>query len=119
MRYLCGLLDSAAAKHDRDKVTPEGLAQFHADFATGFEQTTWWDNHRKINRHHLNEPDGVRDDVDLVDLVEHAVDCATAGMARSGKVYINDLPPEVLQKAFRNTIEKLAFAIKVEDPAGG
>ena len=92
---------------------PTGQVSFHADFATGFKQTTWWDRHRKISRHHLNMTDGVHEDVDLLDVLEHIVDCVMAGMARSGSVYELKLPDEVLQRAFRNTIERLKTHVRV------
>ena len=43
--------------HDWDKL--KDIDGFHRDFVTGFKQTTWWDNHRKVNRHHLLNDDGV------------------------------------------------------------
>lgn len=106
------LLHRAADAHDRDKLS--GLDWFHADFITGFKQTGWWDNHRKVSRHHLNMADGVPDDVNLIDVIEHVVDCVMAGMARSGSVYELKLPDEVLQRAFQNTIELLKANVIVD-----
>ncbi len=103
--YFASLLAYAAAKHDFDKLSD--IDGFHRDFATGFKQTEWWENHRKVNRHHLNMADGVPEDVNLIDVIEHVVDCVMAGMARSGSVYELSLPSEVLQRAFRNTTELL------------
>ena len=57
----------ASGVHDWDKI--DHIAEFHADFVTGFKQTGWWDNHRKIHRHHLNYADGVPTDVNLVDVI--------------------------------------------------
>jgi hypothetical protein len=99
------LLGVAAKEHDADKLT--GIDSFHSDFATGFKQTGWWDNHRKVNRHHLNMADGVPKDVNLVDVIEHIVDCVMAGMARSGSVYELSLPDGVLRAAFANTVALL------------
>ena len=111
------LLD-AAAVHDRDKITDEGLAGFHADFITGFKTTAWWDNHRNISRHHLNMPDGVPVDVDLVDVIEHIVDCVMAGAARSDKgtagIYEIKIAPDVLTRAVANTVDKLKVMVTVE-----
>jgi hypothetical protein len=106
------MLLSASQSHDFDKLSD--LGTFHRDFQTGFKQTEWWDNHRKINRHHLNVADGVPADVNLIDVIEHIVDCVMAGMARSGSVYELKLPDEVLQAAFRNTVEKLKANVVVE-----
>ena len=107
------MLDSAAEKHDFDKLT--GIDQFHEDFRTGFKQTIWWDNHRIVNRHHLLEDDGVPADVNLVDVMEMIVDCVMAGMGRSGEVYPLDVKPELLKKAFDNTIELLKKQVIVEE----
>jgi hypothetical protein len=105
------LLRLAAMSHDFDKLG--NLDQFHADFATGFKQTGWWDNHRKVNRHHLNNPDGVPYDVDLIDVLEYIADCVMAGMARSGSVYDITLPDDVLKRAFANTVERLKANVEV------
>lgn len=106
-----GLLTEAAAKHDFDKISDIG--GFHQDFVTGFAQTTWWDKHRKVNRHHLNVEDGIPDDVNLVDVIEHIVDCVMAAMARSGNVLLLEIPSEILQQAFRNTVELLKRNVEV------
>lgn len=103
--FFAMLLSIAAANHDFDKLSD--INGFHRDFVTGFEQTTWWDNHRRLNRHHLNMADGVWDDVTLVDVVEHLVDCVVAGMARCGSVYEVTLPADVLERAVKNTVELL------------
>ena len=110
--FFTDLLDYAAYSHDADKFA--GLDHFHADFATGFKETGWWDNHRKVSRHHLDKADGVPADVNLVDVLEHIADCVMAGMARSGSVYELKLPDKVLQDAFRNTVEMLKKNVVVE-----
>jgi hypothetical protein len=106
------LLTTAAGEHDYDKLTT--IDWFHADFITGFKQTGWWDNHRKIHRHHIDKPDGVPADVNLVDVLEHIADCVMAGMARSGSVYELKLSDELLQKAFKNTVELLKQQVVVK-----
>ncbi len=119
MAHLAWLVTVAGRDHDFDKVSDEGIAAFHKDFANGFTTTDWWDNHRKVNRHHLNAPDGVRDDVDLIDVLEHVADCVMAGAARSDKgtagVYAIELPDELLQRALANTVEKLKAEVQVVD----
>jgi hypothetical protein len=112
MQFFMRKLQVAAVCHDNDKVFD--ITGFHQDFATGFKQTAWWDNHRKISRHHLNVADGVPADVNLVDVIEHIVDCVMAGMARSGSVYDLKLPDELLQAAVRNTVELLKVNVAVE-----
>jgi hypothetical protein len=111
--FLKSLLDVAAVRHDADKLTD--IAGFHDDFVTGFKQTGWWDRHRKLNRHHLLQPDGVPADVNLIDVLDMIVDCVMAGMGRSGSVYPLTISPEVLKVAFDNTVELLKKEIVVEN----
>jgi hypothetical protein len=109
-------LTHALITHDADKLTD--IDGFHADFVTGFAQTGWWDRHRHLNRHHLNMADGVRDDVNLIDVLDFIADCVMAGMARSGSVYPLELPSELLEKAFQNTVTLLkAHVVVVDDDA--
>jgi hypothetical protein len=103
----------AANDHDRTKLSH--LEQFHEDFKTGFNQTSWYELHKKEERHHLDSPDGVRDDVNLIDVLEHVCDCVMAGMARSGQVRPLNLPDEVLKNALQNTVNLLVSRIKVID----
>lgn len=112
MHFLAVMMEKAGIHHDPDKM--DALDHFHADFVTGFEQTGWWDNHRKVNRHHLSSPDGVPEDVNLIDVLEFITDCVMAGMARSGSVYPIQLPPELLEKAFQNTVDLLKSQVVVE-----
>lgn len=107
-RYL---LDDAAARHDFDKLSD--VDTFHADFKTGFKVTEWWDRHRKINRHHLLQADGVPADVNLIDVLDMIADCTMAGMARAGSVYALELSPDVLMAAFKNTCALLLSQVSV------
>ena len=79
MAFFIGKLTEAAGEHDYDKLT--AIEWFHEDFVTDFKQTGWWDNHRKIHRHHLAQEDGVPEDVNLLDVLEYISDCVMAGMA--------------------------------------
>ena len=94
-----------------DKI--DDIDGFHRDFITGFKQTEWWDKHRKENRHHLMEADGVPEDVNLIDVLDMIADCVMAGMARSGSVYPLNIPNDVLVKAFQNTVELLKAHVDV------
>jgi len=107
------LLEVAADEHDYDKITE--LDHFHSDFKTGFKEHLWWDNHRRINRHHIDKEDGIPSDVNLIDVLEHIADCVMAGMARSGSVYDLKLPDELLQRAFKNTVELLKKSVTVKE----
>jgi hypothetical protein len=116
MAFFYGRLVDAADDHDRDKLTD--IDGFHRDFLTGFAQHDWWDRHRKLNRHHLLETDGVPADVNLIDVLDMVADCVMAGMARSGSVYPLNLPAETLMKAFQNTVEMLKAEVRVEVETG-
>lgn len=113
MGFFCEQLEDAAERHDFDKLSL--LKQFHHDFQTGFAETTWWDNHRRVNRHHLNSPDGVPQNVNLIDVLEFVSDCVMAGMARSGTVTPLHLPDDLLQKAFQNTVRLLQSQVRIDN----
>ena len=113
MNSLANEIIKAANNHDWDKI--HDIGEFYRDFQTGFKRTVWWDKHRKVNRHHIDKPDGFRDDVNLIDVMEYIVDCVTAGMARSGVVYDLKLDSELLQKAFTNTCELVKNNVELED----
>jgi len=107
------MLTDASERHDFDKISK--IDWFYADFKTGFKQTGWWDNHRKVNRHHLLQMDGVPSDVNLVDVLDMIVDCVMAGMARTGSVYPLDISHKVLEMAFQNTVELLKSVVVVSN----
>ena len=109
--FFVQMIIKAAEKHDADKLTD--IDRFYADFQTGFKVTEWWENHKKISRHHLGKPEGVPSDVNLVDVLEMIVDCVMAGMARSGSVYPLEISDELLQRAFGNTVELLKQNVEV------
>jgi hypothetical protein len=113
LEYFGSLIRKAALDHDLDKLSD--IDGFHRDFVTGFKQTEWWDRHRQLNRHHLNNEDGVRDDVNLIDVLDFIADCVMAGMARSGEVYPLKLKPELLEKAFQNTVELMKRNVTVAE----
>lgn len=114
LRHYQEQLEERAKLHDFDKLS--NLDGFHHDFVGGFKSTKWWDEHRRINRHHIDKEDGRREDINLVDVIEHIVDCVMAGMARSGSVYDIELPDEVLQVAVKNTVEALKRNVEVDYP---
>jgi hypothetical protein len=111
LAFFIDCLEWAGAKHDPDKLSD--IDGFHADFVTGFKETSWWDRHRKLNRHHLTHEDGIPADVNLIDVLDFIADCCCAGMGRSGEVYPLHLPPELLERAFQNTVDLLKREIVV------
>ena len=113
LQFFSRKIAEAMLAHDTDKITD--IDGFHRDFVTGFKQTTWWDAHRKQNRHHLMQEDGIPTDVNLIDVLDMIADCVMAGMARTGTVYPLDLPPALLMRAFQNTVTLLQSQIVVED----
>ena len=113
--FFAQRLRHTASVHDHDKITE--IDHFHDDFITGFQQTGWWDQHRRVNRHHLTEDDGIPQDVDMIDVLDFITDCVMAGMARSGSVYDLHLPPELLERAFQNTVKLLKSEVMVQDSA--
>jgi hypothetical protein len=116
LRFFVEKLLDAATAHDPDKISD--IDGFHRDFVTGFKQTEWWDTHRKLNRHHLNEADGVPEDVNLIDVLDFIADCVMAGKARSGTVRPLTIDPAVLQRAFENTAKWLEAEVEVIKDAG-
>lgn len=111
MFFFANKLTQQSKKHDFDKI--ENIDEFFVDFKNNFETHSWWDNHRKVNRHHLNKEDGVPKDVNLLDVFEYITDCVMAGLARSGEVYDITIKDEVLQKAFANTVKLLKDNVQV------
>lgn len=110
--FFCEKIIEAAVKHDYDKLTE--IDWFYSDFKTGFKETSWWDNHRKIHRHHLGQEDGIPENVNLIDILEYISDCVMAGMARSGEVFDLEITDELLSKAFKNTVILLKNQVIVE-----
>lgn len=115
LQYFIYVLQEASLLHDYDKISD--IDGFHRDFVTGFKTHEWWDKHRQLNRHHLQEQDGVRPDVNLIDVLDFIADCVMAGMARSGMVYELKLSPELLEKAFQNTVTLLKGQVVRSDQA--
>jgi hypothetical protein len=111
LAFFADLLAQAGARHDHDKIT--AIDHFHSDFRTGFKQTGWWDNHRRVNRHHLADEDGIPADVNLVDVLDFVADCVMAGMARSGSVRPLALSSDLLQRAFANTAALLIANVEL------
>lgn len=118
LAFFGSLVTAAAVRHDTDKLTD--IKGFYRDFVRGFAEpdyTAWWRQHRILNRHHLTYPDGTPTDVNLIDVLDYIADCVMAGMGRSGSVYPLELGPELLERAFQNTVELLKAQVVVEQTA--
>jgi len=112
-QFFSRKIAEAMQTHDTDKITD--IDGFHRDFVTGFVETVWWDKHRKLNRHHLTKDDGIPADVNLIDVLDFIADCVMAGMGRSGTVYPLTLSPELLERAFQNTVTMLKEQVIVQE----
>lgn len=80
-----------------------------------FKKRDWYQIHTNEERHHLNarKPE----DINLIDVIEFISDCIAAGLARSGEVKPEflEIPPEMLQEAFDNTIQLILDEIELYD----
>lgn len=112
MYFFKILLTKSAFIHDHDKLSD--IDGFHRDFIGGFKNTTWWDNHRKVNRHHLNVADGIPNDVNLIDVLDMIADMVVARKGRGADFFIG-IHPDILMAAFANTVELLDKEVVVEN----
>lgn len=112
LQFFKGKIDEASFAHDTDKITD--IDGFHADFVTGFKQTGWWDRHRQLNRHHLEAADGIRPDVNLIDVLDYVADVVMARLGRGGELTPLLISNETLRLALDNTVELLKAQVVVE-----
>lgn len=112
IEYFKDMLTDVGKLHDFDKLS--NIDVFHKDFINGFRKTEWWDEHRKVNRHHFSDPKDIPENVNLIDVLEMIIDCVMAGKARTGTVYPIVISNDLLQKAFQNTVDKLKNEVIVE-----
>lgn len=102
--FISDLIKERGSKHDNTKIS--NMEEFNAALKSGhIKDTLWYKKHITQERHHLKS--NVPEDVNLVDVIEHVVDCTMAGLARSGDIYDIDLSPELLEVAVKNTVELL------------
>lgn len=114
MMFFAGLIGQSAGRHDTDKLTD--IEGFHANFLEKFTpgHRDWLDRHYQKNRHHLDQPTGVPEDVNLIDVLDYITDQVMAGKARSGSVRPIGISHDVLHRAFLNTVKLLADVVVVE-----
>lgn len=104
LTFISNELISRAQIHDHTKL--DDINSFCTALNSGkIKETEWYQHHITDERHHLKSH--VPDDVNLIDVIEHVVDCTMAGMARSGEVFDVDLSPDILTLAVNNTVKLL------------
>lgn len=110
MDFIAYQIMNRGPQHDHTKL--ENLDQFYdALKANNVSNSFWYNMHITSERHHLLK--NVPDDVNLIDVIEHLVDCVMAGLSRSGTVFDIEFPPDLLAKAVANTVELLKDNITV------
>ena len=115
MAWFAKRIVEAGKIHDHTKVSE--IDDFHNDFSSGltgdeFKARKWFKLHVAEERHHLT--DNCPKDVNLIDVIERIADIVMAGLGRSGKVTIETLDAEILQKAYRNTMKLLSEQVEVD-----
>jgi len=109
--YFADLLDRAGECHDYTKLTK--LEDYHAALTSGtIKQSDWFRYHITEERHHPLQY--LKQDINLLDVLEYLTDCVMAGSVR-GNVHEIKLPDELLQKAFANTVELLKRQVVVTE----
>lgn len=104
IEFICQLLTEAGQQHDHTKL--DHFDDFFAALTSDkVKESQWYRMHTTTERHHLKTH--VPNDVTLIDVIEHVVDCTMAGLARSGQVYDIDIDPAVLMLAVQNTSKML------------
>lgn len=104
---LADMIEHAGDIHDWTKKQRE--RQFYDSFTSArekgidFKKDDWYRYHVTTERHHIASH--VANDINLVDVLEMISDCCCAGLARSGKIYDLEIDPDVLMKAFNNTLK--------------
>jgi hypothetical protein len=111
--FFVYLMIKQQENHDLTKLSH--LDDFYRNFRTGFKERDWWDLHQEKERHHFNDPRFIQDDVNLIDVLDHIIDGVMAGMARSGTYRQENISPELLVKAYHNTVKLLLDEVEVLD----
>ena len=118
MSNLGQLVSKAGEHHDHTKITND--VDFYKDFykvlddpKNDFTESDWYQMHIKEERHHILE--NAPDDVDLIDILEHIVDCCCAGKTRSGSISPVIIDNDLLQKAVENTVKLIDNNTRIVD----
>ena len=117
MSWMSDMILKQSQSHDWTKT--KYIEEFYHDvkqsqdgFQGNFKEEHWYKDLHLQERHHLN--DRVPDDVNLFDVLERAADITMAGLGRSGTIYDADIDPDILLRAFKNTIDLLKQQVEVK-----
>ena len=114
--FLASKLEEAGDKHDWTKKERE--RQFYNSFTAAkekgldFKKDAWYKYHVTTERHHIASH--VAKDINLIDVIEMISDCCCAGLARSGEIRDIEIKPDVLMKAFNDTVQLTKDSIKLD-----
>ena len=117
VKSIASRLEHAGEIHDWTKKERE--KQFYDSFTAAkekgldFKKDAGYKYHVTTERHHIASH--VAKDINLIDVIEMISDCCCAGLARSGKIYDIDIKPDVLMKAFNNTVQLTKDSIKLDE----
>lgn len=115
--FLASKLEEAGDKHDWTKKERE--RQFYDSFTAAkekgldFKKDAWYKYHVTTERHHIASH--VAKDINLIDVLEMISDCCCAGLARSGEIRDIEIKPDVLMKAFNDTVQLTKDSIKLDE----
>jgi len=112
--FIANKIIEAGINHDCTKIPT--IDEFMEELKSGSDLRTgkWYPEHINNERHHFYSRDKCHDDINLIDVIEALVDCAMAARARLGHMTELSISPELLSKAFKNTVEMLDNEIMVE-----
>ena len=119
MDWFSKQIHDAGLKHDFTKMdcfdevyAPSVLSGKSDD---EFKNEEWYKRHISEERHHVN--DNAHSDVDMVDIIEHLVDVVMSGLGRAGFVNskYTDISPELLYRAYWNSVHKLENIVEVSN----
>jgi len=118
--FIANKIIEAGIKHDDTKMTIDDINKKMAECKSDIDvkSSDWYKSHIHNNRHHFHQLKNCPDDYNLIDVIESLVDCVVAIKARRGqdaKMAADYISPELLAKAFKNTIEMLENEIIVEN----
>ena len=116
--FLINILRNKARWHDYSKLEHEKL--FYKNYLEAvnkeipFEESEFYKLHLEVERHHPNK--NLKDDVNLLDIIEMICDCIAAQAARNGSKP-NDIPLDegILELAYKNTIKYINDNITIKD----